>query len=86
MILFPAPYFYSILGVNFLDHDASLEYDRVFLWAQPPMRVVVVIEGVDTSFDDDRKSWVFSDTGNGVNGKLYANINFVVARAVETAK
>ena len=28
MILFPAPYFYPILGVNFLDHDASLEYQN----------------------------------------------------------
>ena len=62
MIPFPAPYFYPILGVNFLDHDASLEYQynlrsRISV-GQLPMRIVVVIEGIDTSLDDDRKSRV----------------------------
>ena len=30
--------------------------DRVSLWAQPPMRIVIVIEEINTSLDDDRKN------------------------------
>ena len=50
------------LGVNFLESDASLEYQnnlrsRISV-GQLPMRIVVVIEGIDTSLDDDHKSQV----------------------------
>ena len=60
--------------------------------AKHRMGFVVAIEEVDTSLDDDRKNmWkpsigTFLDARNGVNGRLYANINFVVTRVMEAAK
>ena len=61
MIPFPAPISILPVGVDFLDHDTPLEYQynlrsRISV-GQLPMRIVV-IEGIDTSLDDDRKSRV----------------------------
>ena len=48
--------------MNFLDHDVPLEYQnnsrsRISV-GQLPMRIAVVIEGIDTQLDDDRKTRV----------------------------
>ena len=52
--------------------------------AKHRMEIVVAIKEIDISLDDDSKNmWkisikTFLNTRNGVNGRLYANINFVV--------